>query len=43
VSCEKNATCGQIIPVLHKLEEHFTVKHEDTFVATIKEKVWENL
>lgn len=44
VSCEKNATCGQIIPILQKLEEHFTVKHEDTtFVATIKEKVWENL
>nr|XP_046195838.1 uncharacterized protein LOC124027455 isoform X4 [Oncorhynchus gorbuscha] len=44
VSCDNNATCGQIIPILHKLEEHFTVKHEDTtFVATIKEKVWENL
>lgn len=43
VSCEKNAPCGQIKPILQKLEEHFTVKHEDTFVATIKEKVWENL
>ncbi|XP_024253996.1 nucleoporin NUP188 [Oncorhynchus tshawytscha] len=39
-----NATCGQIIPIHHKLEEHVTVKHEDaTFVATIKAKVWENL
>lgn len=44
VSCENNATCGQIKPILQKLEEHFDVKHEDTtFVATIKEKVWENL
>ncbi|CAM4307043.1 unnamed protein product [Leuciscus chuanchicus] len=44
VSCEKNATCGQILPILQKLEEHFTVKDEDTmFVASIKEKVWENL
>ncbi|XP_016129599.1 zinc finger BED domain-containing protein 1-like [Sinocyclocheilus grahami] len=39
VSCEKNATCGQIIPILQKLEEHFTMKDEDTmFVASIKEK-----
>ncbi|CAM4301869.1 unnamed protein product [Leuciscus chuanchicus] len=30
--------------ILQKLEEHFTVKDEDTmFVASIKEKVWENL
>ncbi len=44
VSCEKNATCGQIIPILQKLEEHFTMKDEDTmFVGSIKEKVWENL
>eukprot|EP00063_Salmo_salar_P035017 XP_014009852.1 PREDICTED: zinc finger BED domain-containing protein 4-like [Salmo salar] len=44
VSCEKNAICGQIEPILQKLEEHFTVKHEDTtFVSTIKENVWENL
>ncbi|XP_021471353.2 uncharacterized protein LOC110532068 isoform X2 [Oncorhynchus mykiss] len=44
VSCDKKATCGQIIPILQKLEEHFTVKNEDTtFVATVKEKVWENL
>ncbi len=44
VSCEKNATCGQIIPILQKLEEHFTMKDEDTmFVGSIREKVWENL
>ncbi len=41
VPCEKNATCGQIIPILQKLEEHFTMKDEETmFVASIKEKVW---
>jgi hypothetical protein len=38
-----NATCGQIKPILQKLEKHFTVKHEDKFMASIKEKVWENL
>ncbi|XP_078786655.1 uncharacterized protein LOC144983624 [Oryzias latipes] len=44
VSGEKNSTCGQIIPVLCKLEQHFIVKHEDTsFVTAIKEKVWGNL
>jgi len=44
VSCEKNATCGKILPILQKLEDHFTVKDEDTmFVASIKEKVWEYL
>lgn len=44
VSCENNPTSGQVIPILHKLEEHFTVKDRDTmFVAAIKEKVWESL
>lgn len=42
--CEKNATSEQIMLILQKLEEHFTVKHKDTtFVLTIKEKVWEDL
>ncbi|KAM3850019.1 E3 SUMO-protein ligase ZBED1-like [Diretmus argenteus] len=44
VSSDKSATAGQIIPILQKLEEHFTVKHDDTTFATaIKEKVWGNL
>lgn len=44
VSCEKNTTCGQILLFLQKLEEHLTLKDEDTmFVPSIKEKVWENL
>lgn len=41
VSSEKNPTCGQILPILGKLEDHFKVKDEDTiFAATVKEKVW---
>lgn len=44
VSYEKDATCGQMIPILQKLEDHFTLKHKDTtFVSSIKEKVWGNL
>lgn len=40
----ESSTCGQIKPIVQKLEEHFTMKHEDTmFVASIKEKVRENL
>ena len=44
VSTEKNPTCGQILPILKKLEVHFTVAEEDTaFVSNVKKKVWENL
>lgn len=44
VSSEKSATSGQILPILQKLEDHFTVKEEDTmFVSNLKEKVWGNL
>ncbi|XP_047664948.1 uncharacterized protein LOC113656671 [Tachysurus fulvidraco] len=40
-SCEKNAACGQILPILQKLEEHFTLKDEDTmFVASMRSKKW---
>ncbi|KAK7904323.1 hypothetical protein WMY93_016930 [Mugilogobius chulae] len=44
LSGENVATSGQILPILQKLEEHFTVSDEDTvFVTSIKEKVWGNL
>lgn len=44
VSSEQTPTCGQILPILRKLEDHFTVQEEDTlFVSSIKEKVWGNL
>lgn len=43
VSCENNPI-NPIIHILYKLEEHFTVKDEDTmFVSAIKEKMWESL
>ncbi|XP_016335235.1 uncharacterized protein LOC107683676 [Sinocyclocheilus anshuiensis] len=41
VSSEKSPTCGQILPILTKLEEHFTVAEQDTvFINALKEKVW---
>ncbi|XP_073693674.1 E3 SUMO-protein ligase ZBED1-like [Garra rufa] len=44
VSSEKSPTCGQILPILQKLEKHFTVVEEDTvFLSSIKQAVWENL
>lgn len=44
VSSEKSLTCGQILPILQKLEKHFTVVEEDiVFVSSIKQAAWENL
>ncbi len=44
VSSEKSPTCSQILPILQKLEKHFTVVEEDAvFVSSIKQAVWENL
>ncbi|XP_073804139.1 uncharacterized protein [Danio rerio] len=41
---EKSPTCGQIFPILAKLEEHFKVAEEETmFISTLKVKVWEDL
>ena len=42
VSSEKNPpTCGQILPILEKMKDHFTVQEEDSlFVCRIKQKVW---
>ncbi|XP_072571804.1 zinc finger BED domain-containing protein 4-like [Paramormyrops kingsleyae] len=34
VSSEKSPTCGQILPILTKLEEHFTVAEQDTVFAS---------
>lgn len=40
VSSEKSPTCVQILPILTKLEAHFTVAEEDTlFTSALKEKV----
>lgn len=44
VSTEKNPTCGQILPILKKLEMHFTLVEGDTvFVSNLKKQVWTNL
>lgn len=44
VSSEKSPTCGQVLPIIQKLEKHFTVVEDDTvFVSSIKQAVWQNL
>ncbi len=44
VSSDKSPTCGQILPILTKLEEHFMVAEQDTvFMSALKEKVWGDL
>uniref|UniRef100_UPI003AAE61F4 E3 SUMO-protein ligase ZBED1-like n=1 Tax=Centroberyx gerrardi TaxID=166262 RepID=UPI003AAE61F4 len=44
VSSDKSPTCGQILPILQKLQDHFTVQVEDsTFMRSIKEKIWNDL
>ncbi|XP_061880796.1 E3 SUMO-protein ligase ZBED1-like [Entelurus aequoreus] len=44
VSSEKSPTCGQILPILKKLEAHLAVKDGDTvFVSNLKKQIWENL
>lgn len=43
VSSEKSPTCGQIIPILAKLEAHFTVTEDSLFISAVKENVWRDL
>ncbi|ROL45244.1 Zinc finger BED domain-containing protein 1 [Anabarilius grahami] len=44
VSSEKSPTCGQILPILKKLEAHLAVNEGDTvFVSNLKKQVWANL
>lgn len=44
VSSDKSPTCSQIIPILTKLEAHYSTSDDDNvFVAAIKEKVWGDL
>lgn len=44
VSAEKSPTCGQIFPILKKLEAHFETRHEDTpFTNTLKGTIWAEL
>ena len=44
VSSEQSPLCGQILPILNKLQVHFAVAEEDTpFTRAVKEKVWADL
>ncbi|XP_049460938.1 uncharacterized protein LOC125906366 [Epinephelus fuscoguttatus] len=44
VSSERTPACGQILPILQKLEGHLKVQDADsTFTAAIKKRVWDDL
>ncbi|XP_056268962.1 E3 SUMO-protein ligase ZBED1-like [Pseudoliparis swirei] len=44
VSSDKSPTCGQILPILQKLEAHYTVQEEDSaFVRSVKVNIWSDL
>ncbi|XP_076578657.1 uncharacterized protein LOC143315088 [Chaetodon auriga] len=44
VSSEKSPTSGQILPILKKLECHYSIKTGDSaFARNIKEKIWTDL
>ncbi|XP_063070454.1 zinc finger BED domain-containing protein 4-like [Engraulis encrasicolus] len=44
ISAEKSSTLGQILPILGKLQHHFTVTAQDSaFTQAIKEKIWGDL
>ncbi|XP_063049785.1 zinc finger BED domain-containing protein 4-like [Engraulis encrasicolus] len=44
ISAEKSPTLGQILPILGKLQHHFTVTAQDSaFTQAIKEKIWGDL
>ncbi|XP_038140083.1 E3 SUMO-protein ligase ZBED1-like [Cyprinodon tularosa] len=44
VSSEKSPTCGEILPILQKLEQQYTVQEgESAFTRSIKENIWNDL
>ncbi|XP_035990930.1 zinc finger BED domain-containing protein 1-like [Fundulus heteroclitus] len=44
VSSEKSPTCGEILPILQKLEQQYTVQEGDSaFTRSIKENIWNDL
>ncbi|KAK0154985.1 Zinc finger BED domain-containing protein 1 [Merluccius polli] len=44
VSSDKSPTCGEILPILQKLQRHYTVLEDDSaFTRTIKEDIWKDL
>ncbi|XP_036066734.1 zinc finger BED domain-containing protein 1 [Oryzias melastigma] len=44
VSSDKSPTCGEILPILQKLQQHYTVREDDSpFTRSIKENIWKDL
>ncbi|XP_076134507.1 E3 SUMO-protein ligase ZBED1-like [Alosa pseudoharengus] len=44
ISSERSPTCGQILPILKKLEKHYAIQAQDSaFTRNIKEKIWTDL
>ncbi|XP_069395174.1 E3 SUMO-protein ligase ZBED1-like [Paralichthys olivaceus] len=44
VSSDKSQTCGEILPILQKLQQHYTVQEDETaFTRSIKENIWKDL
>ena len=44
VSSDKSPTCGEILPILQKLQQHYTVQEDDSaFIRSIKENIWKDL
>lgn len=44
VSSDRSPTCGQILPILQKLQTHYSVSADDSaFVRNVKENVWRDL
>ncbi|KAL7404682.1 hypothetical protein ABVT39_018171 [Epinephelus coioides] len=43
VSSEKSPTSGQILPILKKLERHYSKASDSAFARNIKEKIWTDL
>ncbi|CAI5671917.1 unnamed protein product [Oreochromis niloticus] len=44
VSSDKSPTCGEILPILQKLQQHYTVQEDDSaFTRSIKDNIWKDL
>lgn len=44
VSSENSPTSGQILPILKKLERHYSIRAGDSaFLRNIREKIWTDL
>ncbi|CAI5676760.1 unnamed protein product [Oreochromis niloticus] len=44
VSSDKSPTCGEILPILQKLQKHYAVQEDDSaFTRSIKENIWKDI